>query len=217
MCMLPLPIRGRAEKSGPIVALDGVVFEVSVAAVTFLDLPVIQSVKSLKAFLRGAPASFIVKYRNHDSLANGRSPTLPSPSVFQSRARFIARSGNGPARGGRLSARIARGQWLGFALQRTTRAGRRRRMRTVEGLRGPHRYCCILSHCSVRGSDLALPDAYIENAARLPRVPLRRAAAGTWIAAAAASECLHAQKRRKSEFLPNPPTVVASAARIRCV
>jgi hypothetical protein len=97
--MLPLPIRGRAEKSGPIVALDGVVFEVSVAAVTFLDLPVIQSVKSLKAFLRGAPASFIVKYRNHDSLANGRSPTLPSPSVFQSRARFIARSGNGPARG----------------------------------------------------------------------------------------------------------------------
>lgn len=35
----------------------------------FLGLPVIQTAKSLKTFLRGAPASFIVKYRNPDSLA----------------------------------------------------------------------------------------------------------------------------------------------------
>ncbi|RKP43887.1 AraC family transcriptional regulator [Trinickia fusca] len=38
-------------------------------APAFLDLPVIQTAKSLKAFLREAPASFIVKYRNPDSLA----------------------------------------------------------------------------------------------------------------------------------------------------
>ena len=34
----------------------------------FLELPVIQTPKSLKTFLRNAPASFIVKYRNPDSL-----------------------------------------------------------------------------------------------------------------------------------------------------
>lgn len=34
----------------------------------FLELPVIQTSKSLKTFLRNAPASFIVKYRNPDSL-----------------------------------------------------------------------------------------------------------------------------------------------------
>lgn len=34
----------------------------------FMDLPVIQTPKSLKTFLRNAPASFIVKYRNPDSL-----------------------------------------------------------------------------------------------------------------------------------------------------
>ncbi|HEV3105756.1 MAG TPA: AraC family transcriptional regulator [Trinickia sp.] len=37
-------------------------------APAFLDLPVIQTAKSLKTFLRDAPASFIVKYRNPDSL-----------------------------------------------------------------------------------------------------------------------------------------------------
>ena len=36
---------------------------------TFLALPVVQTSKSLKTFLRNAPASFIVKYRNPDSLA----------------------------------------------------------------------------------------------------------------------------------------------------
>jgi AraC-like DNA-binding protein len=35
----------------------------------FLELPVIQTAKSLKPFLRDAPASFIVKYRNPDSVA----------------------------------------------------------------------------------------------------------------------------------------------------
>ncbi|TKC92674.1 AraC family transcriptional regulator [Trinickia terrae] len=35
----------------------------------FLELPVIQTVKSLKPFLRDAPASFLVKYRNPDSIA----------------------------------------------------------------------------------------------------------------------------------------------------
>lgn len=34
----------------------------------FMELPVIQTAKSLKTFLRNAPASFIVKYRNADSL-----------------------------------------------------------------------------------------------------------------------------------------------------
>ncbi|WP_206956492.1 AraC family transcriptional regulator [Trinickia acidisoli] len=34
----------------------------------FLALPVVQTPKSLKTFLRNAPASFIVKYRNPDSL-----------------------------------------------------------------------------------------------------------------------------------------------------
>ncbi|CAB3669927.1 AraC family transcriptional regulator [Trinickia soli] len=37
-------------------------------APAFLELPVIQTAKSLKTFLRNAPASFIVKYRNPDSL-----------------------------------------------------------------------------------------------------------------------------------------------------
>ncbi|SDR34057.1 transcriptional regulator, AraC family [Paraburkholderia fungorum] len=35
----------------------------------FLDLPVIQTTRSARAFLRDAPGSFIVKYRNVDSLA----------------------------------------------------------------------------------------------------------------------------------------------------
>ncbi|QCP53745.1 AraC family transcriptional regulator [Trinickia violacea] len=35
----------------------------------FLDLPVIQTAKSLKSFLRDAPAIFVVKYRNPDSVA----------------------------------------------------------------------------------------------------------------------------------------------------
>lgn len=35
---------------------------------SFMTLPVIQTPKSLKTFLRNAPASFIVKYRNPDSL-----------------------------------------------------------------------------------------------------------------------------------------------------
>lgn len=35
----------------------------------FLALPVVQTVKSLKTFLSDAPASFIVKYRNPDSMA----------------------------------------------------------------------------------------------------------------------------------------------------
>jgi AraC-like DNA-binding protein len=35
----------------------------------FLDLPVIQTAKSLKSFLRDAPAIFLVKYRNPDSIA----------------------------------------------------------------------------------------------------------------------------------------------------
>lgn len=35
----------------------------------FLELPVIQTTKSVKPFLRDAPASFIVKYRNSGSLA----------------------------------------------------------------------------------------------------------------------------------------------------
>jgi AraC-like DNA-binding protein len=35
----------------------------------FLELPVIQTAKSLKSFLRDAPASFLVKYRNPDSVA----------------------------------------------------------------------------------------------------------------------------------------------------
>lgn len=34
----------------------------------FMELPVIQTPKSLKTFLRNAPASFVVKYRNPDSL-----------------------------------------------------------------------------------------------------------------------------------------------------
>ncbi len=38
-------------------------------APAFLDLPVIQTAKSLKTFLRNAPASFIVKYRNPDSMS----------------------------------------------------------------------------------------------------------------------------------------------------
>lgn len=37
-------------------------------APAFLELPVIQTPKSLKTFLRNAPASFIVKYRNPDAL-----------------------------------------------------------------------------------------------------------------------------------------------------
>ncbi|MBU6489119.1 MAG: AraC family transcriptional regulator [Burkholderiales bacterium] len=37
-------------------------------APAFLELPVIQTANSLKTFLRNAPASFIVKYRNPDSL-----------------------------------------------------------------------------------------------------------------------------------------------------
>ncbi len=37
-------------------------------APAFMALPVIQTAKSLKTFLRNAPASFIVKYRNADSL-----------------------------------------------------------------------------------------------------------------------------------------------------
>jgi AraC-like DNA-binding protein len=35
----------------------------------FLDLPVIQTAQSVKPFLRDAPGSFVVKYRNPDSLA----------------------------------------------------------------------------------------------------------------------------------------------------
>jgi AraC-like DNA-binding protein len=35
----------------------------------FLDLPVVQTAKSLNSFLRDAPASFVVKYRNPDSIA----------------------------------------------------------------------------------------------------------------------------------------------------
>jgi AraC-like DNA-binding protein len=38
-------------------------------APAFLALPVVQTPKSLKTFLRNAPASFIVKYRNPDALA----------------------------------------------------------------------------------------------------------------------------------------------------
>jgi AraC-like DNA-binding protein len=38
-------------------------------APAFLDLPVIQTTKSVKPFLRDAPGSFIVKYRNPGSLA----------------------------------------------------------------------------------------------------------------------------------------------------
>ncbi|MGN6667929.1 MAG: AraC family transcriptional regulator [Trinickia sp.] len=38
-------------------------------APAFLELPVIQTPKSLKTFLRNAPASFIVKYRNPHSLS----------------------------------------------------------------------------------------------------------------------------------------------------
>lgn len=34
----------------------------------YLDLPVIQSERSMKEFLRGAPANFLVKYRNSNSL-----------------------------------------------------------------------------------------------------------------------------------------------------
>jgi AraC-like DNA-binding protein len=37
-------------------------------APAFLELPVVQTPNSLKTFLRNAPASFIVKYRNPDSL-----------------------------------------------------------------------------------------------------------------------------------------------------
>lgn len=37
-------------------------------APAFVDLPVVQTADSLKVFLRKAPASFIVKYRNPDSL-----------------------------------------------------------------------------------------------------------------------------------------------------
>ena len=35
---------------------------------SYLDLPVIQTERSMKEFLRGAPANFLVKYRNSDSL-----------------------------------------------------------------------------------------------------------------------------------------------------
>jgi AraC-like DNA-binding protein len=35
----------------------------------FIDLPVVQTTRSVKAFLRDAPGNFIVKYRNPDSLA----------------------------------------------------------------------------------------------------------------------------------------------------
>ena len=35
----------------------------------FIDLPVVQTKRSVKAFLRDAPGNFIVKYRNPDSLA----------------------------------------------------------------------------------------------------------------------------------------------------
>lgn len=38
-------------------------------AAAFLDLPVVQTTKSVKPFLRDAPGSFIVKYRNPGSLA----------------------------------------------------------------------------------------------------------------------------------------------------
>jgi AraC-like DNA-binding protein len=41
----------------------GVAFDAS-----YLDLPVIQSERSMKEFLRGAPANFLVKYRNSESL-----------------------------------------------------------------------------------------------------------------------------------------------------
>jgi AraC-like DNA-binding protein len=45
-------------------------------APAFLDLPVIQTTKSVKPFLRDAPGSFIVKYRNAGSLAARVRKTL---------------------------------------------------------------------------------------------------------------------------------------------
>lgn len=42
----------------------------------FLDLPVIQTARSVKAFLRDAPASFVVKYRNPGSFAARVRKTL---------------------------------------------------------------------------------------------------------------------------------------------
>jgi len=42
----------------------------------FLDLPVVQTASSIKSFLRDAPGSFIVKYRNPDSFAARVRKTL---------------------------------------------------------------------------------------------------------------------------------------------
>ncbi|RDU96317.1 AraC family transcriptional regulator [Trinickia dinghuensis] len=52
-------------------------------APAFLELPVIQTPKSLKTFLRNAPASFLVKYRNPDSLAARVRRALRSRSISE--------------------------------------------------------------------------------------------------------------------------------------
>ena len=48
-------------------------FDESVTALTFdsdyLDLPIIQSDKTLKKFLHAAPANFVVKYKNNQSIS----------------------------------------------------------------------------------------------------------------------------------------------------
>jgi len=60
----------------------------------FIDLPVVQTNRSVKAFLRDAPGNFIVKYRNPDSLAAQvrrllrESPAEPWPSSTELATHF---------------------------------------------------------------------------------------------------------------------------------
>jgi len=83
---IPL-IRGRFRCAEPSAAheyrlmfCDDLSFEQSESYVDlapeFFELPVVQTVNSAKPFLRGAPASFIVKYRNPGSLAARVRKTL---------------------------------------------------------------------------------------------------------------------------------------------
>lgn len=61
----------------------------------FLELPVVQTTRSIKPFLRDAPASFIIKYRNPGSLAARAQDAARAADVRLARLR---RDGAAPAR-----------------------------------------------------------------------------------------------------------------------
>jgi AraC-like DNA-binding protein len=66
---------------------DDMAFEQSTSYVDlspdFLDLPVVQTTASVKAFLRDAPGSFVVKYRNPDSFSARVRKTLRTLPVSE--------------------------------------------------------------------------------------------------------------------------------------